>query len=152
MASIRPATADDIPRILELYDEQLAISSSDAEKHRDTSQDNYLRVFNEIKALPGCKPIVAEEDGEVIGTTMLMIVPNLSHKALPWAAVENVVVDEKYRRKGIGKLMMEYCKKRAEEAGCYKVQLMSDKSRKESHEFYKSIGYNASAEGFRLYL
>jgi predicted N-acetyltransferase YhbS len=152
MATIRPATADDIPHILKLYGEQLAIDVTEAEMQRNPSQDDFLRVFNEIKALPGCELIVAEDGGEVIGTTMLMIVPNLSHKALPWAVVENVVVDEKYRRKRIGKLMMNYCEKRAEEAGCYKVQLLSNKSRKEAHEFYKSIGYDASAEGFRLYL
>ena len=152
MATIRPATADDITHILKLYGEQLAIDATEAEMQRNPSQDDFLRVFSEINSLPGCELIVAEEDGEVIGTTMLMIVPNLSHKALPWAVVENVVVDEKYRRKGIGKLMMDYCEKRAEEAGCYKVQLLSNKSRKEAHEFYKSIGYEASAEGFRLYL
>ena len=152
MATVRPATADDIPYILKLYGEQLAIDATEAEMRRNPSPEDYLRVFSEISSLPGCELIVVEEYGEVIGTTMLMIVPNLSHKGLPWAVVENVVVDEEHRRKGIGKLMMNYCEKKAEEAGCNKVQLLSNKSRKEAHEFYQSIGYDASAEGFGLYL
>lgn len=152
MVTIRNAVEEDVQRILELYDEQLKISTTEAEKQQDTSIDDYIWVFNKIKTLPGCELIVAEENGEVIGTTMLIIVPNLSHKALPWAIVENVVVNEKHRRSGTGKLLMNYCEKKAREVGCYKVQLLSDKSRKEAHEFYKSIGYRASAEGFRLYL
>ncbi|MFC1900489.1 GNAT family N-acetyltransferase [Chloroflexota bacterium] len=152
MAIIRQANKDDVPRILELYEERLVIGTTEAELQQNPSEEDYEQVYNEINALPGCELIVAEENEEVIGTTMLMIVPNLSHKGLPWMVIENVVVDEKYRRKGIGKLMMEYCNSRAKEAGCYKVQLMSDKSRKEAHEFYNAIGYKASSEGFRLYL
>lgn len=152
MVLIRVAVNKDIPRILELYDEQLTIGTTEAEKQQDISLDDYVRVFNKINTLPGCELIVAEENGEVIGTSMLMIVPNLSHKALPWAIVENVVVDKKHRRRRMGKLLMNYCEKKAKEAGCYKVQLLSNKTRKEAHEFYKSIGYKSSAEGFRLYL
>ena len=103
---------------------------------RNPSSDDYLQAFSRINALPGCELIVAEEDGEVIGTTMLMIVPNLSHKALPWAVVENVVVDSDYRRKGIGRLLMDYCEAQAKKAGCYKLQLLSNKSRNEAHQFY----------------
>ena len=96
--------------------------------------------------------IVAEENGKVIGTSMLTIVPNLTHGGKPWIIVENVVVDSKYRRTGAGTLLMEYIKEKALETGCCKIQLMSDKRRtEEAHKFYKAIGYNATAEGFRMY-
>jgi len=151
MVVIRPAIESDIPRILELY-VQLAAGGSPDEMDKDDSPGDYQKAFSNIYALPGCELLVAEESGEVVGTTMLMIVPNLSHKGLPWAIVENVVIDEKCRRSGIGKLLMDYCADRAKEAGCYKVQLLSNKRRNEAHKFYNSIGYEASAEGFRLYL
>jgi GNAT superfamily N-acetyltransferase len=82
----------------------------------------------------------------------LIIVPNLTHGGLPWAGVENVMVDASYRRKGIGKLLMDYALAEAKKAGCYKIQLISDKSRTEAHKFYEAIGYNASGHGFRMYL
>ena len=151
MATVRAATENDIPRILELYS-QLAIESSEAEKRQAPALDNHRQAFSMINALPGCELLIAEEEGEVIGTMMVMIVPNLSHDAAPWAVVENVVVDNRYRRKGVGKLLMDYIKTRAEEVGCYKIQLSSDKRRDEAHKFYESIGYRATAEGFRLYL
>jgi len=96
--------------------------------------------------------VVAEKDGEVIGTMVLLIVPNLSHKALPWATIENMVVDENHQREGIGKLMIEYAFNRTKQAGCYKIQLSSTNSREEAHAFYQAMGFEPSAKGFRLYL
>jgi len=94
---------------------------------------------------------VAEENGEVIGTTVLVILPGMAHGTSPFAVVEYVVVDEKRRSHGIGKLLMEYCLARAKEAGCYKVMLTSDKRRERAHKFYRSLGFETSAEGFRYY-
>jgi len=151
MTEIRTATESDIPRLRELYD-QLALGGSADEKQQGEPAGNYSRAFSDINALPGCEVIVAEEKGRIIGTAMLMIVPNLTHGALPWAIVENVVVDSDSRGTGAGKLLMEYISEKSRKAGCYKIQLMSDKRRNEAHKFYQAIGYNATAEGFRLYL
>ncbi len=150
MAIIRAATEKDIPRILELY-EELVTSTSQAETGRTPSLDDYRRIYEQVRAMPGHELIVAEENGEVIGTMVLLIVPNLSHSGLPWAMVENVVTDRRFQRQGIGRLMMEYAINRAREAGCYKLQLSSSKTRQEAHRFYESLGFEASAHGFRRY-
>ena len=110
------------------------------------------RIFREIGSFTGMELIVAEDAGEVVGSTVLIIVPNLSHSGLPWAIVENVIVDQSRRGQGIGWDLMKYVEARAREAGCYKIGLSSDNSRKEAHEFYRSLGYKATAQGFRLYL
>ncbi|MFC1952224.1 GNAT family N-acetyltransferase [Chloroflexota bacterium] len=148
MAVIRLAREDDIPRILELYS-QLTITTSQAEQHRNPGE--FQQVFTKINAFPGHELVVAEDKGEVIGTLVLLIIPNLSHNALPWALVENIIVDREYQRRGIGKLLMDYAIARAKEVGCYKISLSSDKRRKEAHKFYRSLGFKASAHGFRLY-
>ena len=150
MAIVRAATEGDIPRILELY-RQLAITTSQAEQHQNPSLDDCQRVFAEIDTFPGHELLVAEDEGEVVGTTVLLIVPNLSHSALPWALVENLVVDQRYQRRGTGRLLMDYAIARAKEAGCFKVVLSSDKRRKKAHKFYRSLGFEASAHEFRLY-
>src|SRR4030042_3094611 len=147
MPVIRTATENDLPRILDLY-QQLAIPPVENSSPDNPVLDAHRQAFADITALPGCEVIVAEEDGKVIGTSMLMIAPNLSHGGKPWIIVENVVVDNKYRRTGAGKLLMEYIKTKALETGCCKIQLMSDKRRtEEAHKFYRAIGYNATAEG-----
>ncbi len=145
MAIVRPATEPDMPRILELYNELTG------EQHHLTS-DETQPVFAQITTMPGHELLVAEEDGEVVGTMVLLMVPNLSHGARPWAIVENLIVDGRYRRRHIGRLLMEYAIARAREAGCYKVQLLSNKKRREAHQFYQDLGFEASAHGFRLYL
>jgi GNAT superfamily N-acetyltransferase len=151
MPIIRTAIENDLPRILELY-LQLAIPPIEDDGPENPVLDSHRQAFADITALPGCEVIVAEEEGRVIGTLTLMIVPNLSHNGKPWIIVENVVVDNKYRRTGAGKLLMEYIKEKALATGCCKIQLMSDKRRtEEAHKFYKAIGYNATAEGFRMY-
>lgn len=150
MAIIRAATEGDIPRILDLY-RQLAITTSQAEQCQNPTPDDCQRVFAEISTSPGHELLVAEDRGEVVGTMVLLIAPNLSHEGHPWALVENVVADEQYQRRGTGRLLMNYAIARAKEAGCYKIGLSSDKRRKEAHKFYRSMGFEASAHGFRLY-
>ena len=150
MATVRAATAEDIPRVQELY-RQLAFSPlPDDASH--PSPDELLRVFREMNALPGYEILVAEEAGKVTGTTVLAILPGFAHGVSPFAVIEYVVVDEAYRGKGQGKMLMEYCIDRAKKAGCYKIMLTSDNRRTEAHDFYRSLGFEASAHGFRMYL
>jgi len=150
MAIVRVATESDIPRILELY-RQLTITTAPVELDQKPSLENYRQVFARISAVPGLELLVAEEEGEVAGSLVLFIAPNLSHGGLPWALVESVIVDQKYRRQGIGKLLMDYAIARAKEAGCYRMGLSSDKKRQAAHHFYRALGFQASAHGFRLY-
>ena len=145
MTIIRIATEQDLPRILELYEELTG------EQHH-LSQEDTQPVFAEIISMPVYELLVAEDDSLVVGTMVLLIVPNLSHGALPWAIVENMVVDGTHRRRGIGRLLMEYGIDHARQSGCYKVQLLSNIKRHEAHQFYEALGFKNSAFGFRLYL
>ncbi|MGD0780879.1 MAG: GNAT family N-acetyltransferase [Dehalococcoidales bacterium] len=147
MLIIRPATGKDIPRLLELY-QQLSMSPGSYQKAPIADCKKVLAAASKV---PGYSLLVAEENGEVIGTTVLAILPGFAHGTAPFAVIEYVVVDEKKRSQGIGKLLMEYCKDLAKKAGCYKIMLTSDKRRERAHKFYESIGFEASAEGFRLY-
>jgi predicted N-acetyltransferase YhbS len=150
MANIRLATEEDIPRILELYD-ALVIRRAPMEAGRNPSPDAARQAFAEIDADPRHEVFVAEERGEVVGTIVLLVVPNLSHGATPWAITENLIVSEEHRRRGIGRMLLEHVVAGAREKGCYKIQLLSDTRRTEAHELYGSLGFEASAHGFRLY-
>ena len=150
MVIIRAATEDDIPRILELYKE-LVITTSEVEQNRNPSLEDYRRVYAQIRAMPGHELLIAEEEGEVIGSVVLLIVPNLSHGTSPWAVVENLIVTRKQRRRGVGRQLMKDAIARAREAGCYEIQLNSNKKRRGAHQFYGEMGFQASAHGFRRY-
>ena len=80
------------------------------------------------------------------------MVPNLTHGCEPWAIVENVIVASAARRTGVGRALLGHLIELARKAGCYKLQLVSGKHRAEAHEFYRSMGLDAVAEGFKIYL
>jgi predicted N-acetyltransferase YhbS len=145
VTSIRKATKQDISRILALYEEL-------TEEKQNLSTYTIGRVFAEITSSPNMELLVAEKDGLVVGTLFLQIVPNLTHNARPWAILENIVVDGRYHRKGVGLILIESAFTRAKQAGCYKVQLLSNKKRNDAHQFYRSMGFEDSALGFRRYL
>jgi GNAT superfamily N-acetyltransferase len=147
MITIRAATEKDIARLLELY-QQLSMSPG---SYKKAPEEDCKRVLADAAKIPGYSLLVAEENGEVIGTTVLSILPGFAHSTASFAVIEYVVVDEKKRSKGIGKALMDYCKDLAKKAGCYKIMLTSDKRRDRAHKFYRSIGFEASAEGFRFY-
>ncbi len=144
MIKIRQATIRDLPYVLDFY-EQLT------EEKLDLSEETIKQVFTEIESLPRQKFLVAEKDGLVTGTLFLQIIPNLSHHARSWGIIENMVVDRAYRRQGIGRILIEQALIYCREAGCYKVQLLSNKKRHEAHQFYRTVGFEDSALGFRIY-
>jgi GNAT superfamily N-acetyltransferase len=93
--------------------------------------------------------VAEDEEGGLIGTLALIVVANLSHRGKPWAIIENVVVDEEQRGKGVGAQLVRHAVELAREAGCYKVALASNKQRAEAHRFYQRLGFTATHEGFR---
>jgi predicted N-acetyltransferase YhbS len=147
---IRLAEERDIARIVELYRE-LTISDSAVEHSRNPTLADYQLVFAEIRADPRQKLFVAELQGEVVGTIVLLVIPNLSHNGTPWAFLENLIVTEKHRRRGLGRMLLEHAVELARKSGCHMVELCSDVRRKEAHRLYDSMGFEAQAHCFRLF-
>jgi ribosomal protein S18 acetylase RimI-like enzyme len=147
MVTIRSAIEKDIPRILELY-QQL---SFDAKNYVKAPEADCRRVLKEIDKNPNYSMLIAEKNGEVVGTTFLAILPGFAHTTRSFAVIEYVVVDEKRRSKGVGKQLIEACMAKAKAAGCYKVMLASSKSRTRAHKFYRGLGFEEDALSFRYY-
>ena len=63
-------------------------------------------------------------------------------------------VRDEHRRRGVARRMVERLLVDAREAGCHKVQLLTHKRQAQdwAHAFYRSLGFAAEAEGFRMYL
>ncbi len=147
---IRTAREEDINRILELYHE-LAIITSEVEQGKHLSSEDYRETFARIRVVPGYHLLVADDRGIVVGTMVLLIMPNLAHNASPWAIIENLIVDSRYRGQQIGQLLIEHAIEKARESGCYKLILTSNKKRRAAHKFYRLLGFEASSYGFSLY-
>lgn len=57
------------------------------------------------------------------------------------ARVEDVVVDKKFRGRGIGKKLMLHLIRVAKKAGVLTIDLTSGPSRKEANRLYRSLGF-----------
>ncbi len=142
----RPARREDVPLIVAL----LADDPIAAAREGDPSDEAYLAAFQAIAADPRQELVVAEADGEVVGTMQLTFVPGLSRRGGERALIEAVRVGASMRGQGLGRAMMRWAIDRARERGCRMVQLTSDKARADAHRFYTSLGFVDSHVGFKL--
>jgi len=149
---VRRAVAADLPALLHLY-EQLADGLGSGPDAPPVSPAEAEAAFANLLSQPQRTLLTATLDGAVAATADLLVVtPNLTHEGRPWAIVEHVVVEHRARRRGVGRALMEDVTRRAREAGCYKLQLLSSRRRTQAHAFYQALGFEASAQGFRIYL
>jgi ribosomal protein S18 acetylase RimI-like enzyme len=82
--------------------------------------------------------LVALLDGEVVGTLTLVMFP-IPTGLRAW--IEDVVVDEKARRHGTGKVLSETAVRLAREAGARTIDLTSRPSRQAAGRLYERIGF-----------
>jgi GNAT superfamily N-acetyltransferase len=142
---IRGAVEADLEALLRLY---VQLSPGNAATPLAAARPGLRTML----ADPRIHVVVAEDEGgRPTATATLVIVPNLTHNAQPWAQLENMVVDESVRGSGVGRAIMDECLRLAWGAGCYKVQLQSANERDGAHRFYETMGFRASSAGFRLY-
>jgi GNAT superfamily N-acetyltransferase len=86
--------------------------------------------------------IVGVEDERIISSCVLIIVPNLTHQRRPYALIENVITDEKYRNRGYATQIMNFAKEIAVGEHCYKIMLMTGSKKESILNFYEKAGYN----------
>jgi len=134
----------DLPSLLELYQQLNADEVIDEMTARN--------VWENIKKRE-IQYFAARENGKIIASCYLCIIPNLTRGGRSIGFIENVITDIKYRRKGIGKAVMENAIQYARANNCYKVLLQSGRERTEAHPFYETIGFDGeSKKAFELRL
>lgn len=133
----REGHESDLPEILRLYRQ---LNPDDPEISLERARD----LWN---ATPGLvRYFVAATPGGLVGSCNVSILPNLTRGGRPFAVIENVVVDDKFRRAGIGRTIMDRAVEFARSRNCYKVVLTSSRKRTEAHRFYESIGFDGNSK------
>jgi GNAT superfamily N-acetyltransferase len=146
----RTAVLDDLPAIVRmLADDELG---SQREKYEEPLPQSYYEAFRQIASNPDHQLIVAERQGNVIGTLHLMFLPSISFQGGLRAQVESVRVDKEYRNLGIGSRMMEWAIEQARGRNAHVLQLTTHLSRKDAHRFYEKLGFKGSHLGMKLEL
>ena len=145
--AVRAAVEADLPRVLELLDQ---IDDSMYTRRDDAGHADRLSVFHRIAADPLQHLLVADADGRIVGTVHLVVIPHLSRSCKPSGLLESMVVDEAYRRKGVGAALLREVQRLALEAGCYKLALSSNLARGGAHRFYSRLGWKRTHYGFSV--
>jgi GNAT superfamily N-acetyltransferase len=83
--------------------------------------------------------LVAEEDGGLVGLLVYYLVP-FTYRAKPNLIIKELYVAQRYRSKGIGKLLMKTVAKEAEQRGCGMIKWWVAKWNQRSFEFYQRLG------------
>lgn len=127
---LRKAEHKDLKQILDLLNQ---LSPSAGKENVSALKE----IFHKIDSDQNYFLCVAEEDKSIIGTGTLLVQMNLSHSGKPYGHVENIVVDQNHRKKGIGKEIISFLTEKAKENGCYKM-ILSCKD--EIVPFYRGCG------------
>jgi len=146
---IREATERDAGALKALYFEHLT-AHPPAEEQDMTAWREKLRAFCEDE---NYHLLALEEDGQVVASVTLVVIPNLTHNLRPYAIVENVVTHRDHRGRGYATALMRRAAEIAKESNCYKIMLMTGSKRESTLGFYRKCGFNSEDKtGFVMWL
>ncbi|CAB3365265.1 Hypothetical predicted protein [Cloeon dipterum] len=145
---VRPLSSDD-------YDKGFIQLLSQLTKGGDVSRQDFLDRFASMKRCANTYYVTVIEDthlGRVIGSATLVVEQKFIRNCALRGKLEDVVVNDSYRGKQLGKLIISTISLLAEELGCYKISL---DCKDQLVPFYTSLGYlreegNANSMTIRL--
>jgi len=124
--------------LLELYKQ---LNPEDNTINESTAKNIWKNI--EIQNI---KYFIAKENGKIIASCYICVIPNLTRGGKSIGFIENVITDIEYRGKGIGKNIIKNAIEYAKEQNCYKILLQSGNKRTDAHGFYESIGFDGESK------
>lgn len=134
--NIREAGSKDLIGLLTLYTQ---LHDNPMSEIDEPLRDLWSRILND----PNHHVLVGVEDGEIVTSCVVMIVLNLTRGQRPYALVENVITDERHRKKGYATVVLNAARLVAKNANCYKIMLMTGAKDERTLAFYRRAGYNS---------
>ena len=130
--NISPITESDLPELAVLYQQLIP---------NEISVDKMKAVLNRHKDNPYHIVLSAKIEGQLVGSLLAVLCEMLFGQCKSFMVVEDVVVDEAYRRNGVGAALMQHIEDYARKNNCSYIMLITDTDRVGSQQFYKSLGY-----------
>lgn len=132
---LREVRRGDLDGLLALYTELHANPLPEKSAELDALWEGILRDENH-------HIIVACEDGRIVSSCVLIVVPNLTHGQRPYGLIENVVTAEAYRKRGLATACLNAAREIALTKRCYKLMLLTGSRLDSTLNFYRRAGYN----------
>lgn len=141
--TIRKAASGDLSAILDLYAQ---LNAEDRLPDAASAAPVWARMLSsEMMSV-----LVAECDGRVVATCVLVVAPNLTRSMRPFALIENVVTERGLRGGGVGKRVVQAAIDQAWAEGCYKVMLLTGRKDEAVLGFYEACGFKRGKTAFEI--
>ncbi|PIQ69181.1 MAG: GNAT family N-acetyltransferase [Candidatus Taylorbacteria bacterium CG11_big_fil_rev_8_21_14_0_20_46_11] len=108
-----------------------------------------MEIKKEEKQNGNAVRLSAVENGVELGAMYLYLIHNDSHTQ-PYGLLEDVLVKEEHRKRGIGTILVQEAFKEAKRLNCYKVIGTSRTSRENVHAWYEKLGMKKHGFEFRI--
>lgn len=147
---IKKATQNDIEDLMQLRLEMLKVVNSLKE---DAKFDEKLIQCSKEYFLNGDQTTVFAMEGNKIAgcasISYITIMPTFSHPTGKRAHLMNVYTRKEFRRKGVGKMMINFLIDEAKSRGVTEISLDATEM---GRPLYKGLGFNSNEEGMSLLL
>lgn len=140
---VRPLTVNDLSQAMGL------IAEFHLPEVKALTENDVRNIYSKIVSAGGVV-LGAFEGDELLGTCTLNVCANLSWSGRPYGIVENIIVTESKRNKGIGKYLLLVASRTAISKDCYKVALMTQQRSEAMQSFYKSAGFSDDKVGYQM--
>ena len=118
----------------------------------EIGHEEYQEFLNYIQKRNSTHYIIVIEDIDtkrIVGSGTLIIEQKLIHNLGRVGHIEDIVIDKSYRGFGLGKLIIQHLKDKADGMACYKILLNCNR---ENVGFYNKCGFNEKDVGMRCNL
>jgi len=140
--NIRTANLTDIEKILFLENQVFELHSKARPDWIGKNPLTYDSIKNTIESNNG-KIFIAEDNNEIIGHCIINIREIKNHHMfndMKNIEIDDLCVDEKYRKKGIGKKLFEEVKTYSKQNGINFIELMVWEFNENARKFYENMG------------
>ncbi len=138
MVSIRLTEESDEASVYELVTALMAVS---------LDQKSFHEVFVQNLFDDNVLYYVVEREGLVIGFASLHIEPQLHHAGLV-GEIQELIVHEIARDKGIGAQLVSRLELEAEKRGCVSIEVTTKNFRVDAQRFYEQVGFKRTHVNF----
>lgn len=144
MIQVRPADLDELWRITPMKEQIHAQHVAGRPDLFAPLED--LSAFEAYVREDGLRLFLAERDGEPLGYALTRVVDRAANPYMRrrfFLRVEEICVDERFRRQGVGCALMQAVREEAKSMGCPRVVLDVWSFNEEAMRFYQSMGFHA---------
>ena len=133
---VREATKSDLPAVGKLLEGLIDAMDSTEGIDAEIALKNYKHLLSDT----GSHFLVAAREGTPVGFINFTVRQTILHES-PSALIDELVVAEEHRGKGVGSQLVQAAIEKCRNLGCCEVEVSTEKTNLKARKFYKQCGF-----------